>query len=277
MTKFQRFPVLLFAVLSCCACTSSFKPFKFAHLTDTQIGFFDNSEGYAHSDSLFRAAAGCVNSEGTDLVFITGDLLDNPTDSLQNALFEAGVARMDAPVWLVPGNHDYGKAWSEEVRDRYVALRGYERFSFKHKKCAFIGLDSNCIMEDAAEEEAVQKEWLRNELSKARKCRYIFVFFHCPVFRKDIGEPHDYSNFPEAKREEYISIFKEYGVSAVFTGHTHSDYDFEYEGIRFVTANPVSNALGHGYPGYNIVDVGKDGFDVRSCRTPGFDIEKCRF
>ena len=277
MSRFQRFSVLLAAVVLCCACTSSFKPFKFAHLSDTQIGFMDRSEGYVHTDSLFEAVAVCVNAEKADLVFITGDLLDNSADSLQNAIFEAGIARFEAPVWLTPGNHDYDKAWTEEIRDRYVALRGYERFSFKHNKCAFIGIDSNCIMEDAPEEEAVQKEWLTKELSKAKKCKYVFVFLHSPIFRKSIDEPHDYSNFPEAKREEYISLFKEYGVDAVFMGHTHADYDFEYEGIRFVIANPVCNSLGHGYPGYNIIDVGKDGFDVRSYRTPGFDLEKCRF
>ena len=145
------------------ACSPSFKPFKFIHMSDTQIGFID--EGYSHSDSLVRAAAAQANAENPDLFFITGDLVDNTSDPLQNAVFEAGVATLDAPVWLVPGNHDYNKTWTEDIRDSYVALRGYERFSFVHERCAFIGIDSNCVMEDAPEAEAAQKEWLIKELA----------------------------------------------------------------------------------------------------------------
>lgn len=266
MNAFKRLLFISLVALACHACTS-FKPFKFAHLTDTQIGFMDNSDGFVHSDSLFKAAASGVNAEKPDLVFITGDLVDNTADSLQNALFEVGMKRFEAPVWLVPGNHDYNKAWTPEIRDRYVTRYGYERFSFIHKKCAFIGIDSNCIMEDAPEEEAKQMEWLKSELAAARKCRHIFIFFHCPIFRKTVDEPHDYSNFPVEKRNEYISLFKEHGVTAVFTGHTHEDFDFEYEGIRFVIGNPVCNPLGHGHPGYNMIDVTKDGIEVRPTKT----------
>lgn len=257
--------IIALVALSCCSC-NSFKPFKFAHLTDTQIGFMDDSEDYTHSDSLFKAAASGVNDENPDLVFITGDLVDNTSDSLQNTLFDEGVGRIVSPVWLVPGNHDYNKAWTPDIRDRYVSRYGYERFSFIHKKCAFIGMDTNCIMEDAPEEEAKQMEWLKSELAAARRCRHIFIFIHCPVFRKSIDEPHDYSNFPVEKRDEYISLFKGSGVTAVFAGHTHSDYDFEYDGIRFVIGNPVSNPLGHGHSGYNMVDVTRDGIEVRSFR-----------
>ena len=273
----SRFLIVTAVLTILNACSPSSKPFKFIHMSDTQIGFVDQSEGYSHSDSLFRAAAAQANAEKPDLVFITGDLVDNTSDSLQNAVFEAGMACLEAPVWLVPGNHDYNKVWTQEIRDSYVALRGYDRFSFKHKKRAFIGIDSNCVMEDAPEAEAAQKEWLVSELKKARKCKQVFIFLHCPIFRNNIDEPHDYSNFPTEKRREYISLFKEYGVTAVFAGHTHAEYDFEYDGIRFVIANPVANALGHGYPGFNVVEVSDEGIVVKSLKTKGFDLEKCRF
>ena len=263
----RRFLIIVAAAIYCCACSPSSKPFKFVHLTDTQIGFMDGSEGYAHSDSLFKSAVARVNSETPDLVFITGDLVDNTSDAVQEEIFKTDMGLIEVPVWLVPGNHDYNKAWTPEIRDRYVALRGYDRFSFKHKGCAFIGFDTNCIMEDAPEAEAVQKEWLASQLKKARRCRHVFLFIHCPVFRDSVDEPHDYSNFPVAKRSEYLSLFKEYGVTAVFAGHTHADYDFEYDGIRFIIGNPVANALGHGHPGFNVIDVNKDVIDVRKYGT----------
>ena len=64
-----------------------------------------------------------------------------------------------------------------------------------------------------------------------------------------------------------MTLFKEAGVDAVLAGHTHKDYDTEYEGIRSIAANPVCNPLGHGVSGFNVVSVYKDGFEVRTVRT----------
>ena len=262
------FPFLLLTACLCCACTQAFKPFTFVQMTDTQIGFMDRSEGYAHSDSLFRAAAKSANEAKPDLVVITGDLVDNTADPDQNRIFETDLKLIEAPVWCLPGNHDYDKTWSESIRDRFVSERGQERFSFRHKGCVFIGLDTNCIMEEpGAAEETEQWNWLVGELTKARRTKYVFVFIHCPIFRQAIDERDDYSNFPPAKREKYISLFKDFGVDVVFSGHTHYDLDFEYEGIRFVTANPVGNPIGKGHPGYYLVAVGKDGVTVTDVPT----------
>ena len=79
------------------------------------------------------------------------------------------------------------------------------------------------------------------------------------------------------KRREYLSLFKEHGVTAIFAGHTHADYHFTFEGIDHVIANPVANALGHGSPGFNVITVKEDGIEVKSVQTQGFDPDKCRF
>ncbi|MBR5660526.1 MAG: metallophosphoesterase [Bacteroidales bacterium] len=244
------------------SCSKKFEVFSFVHCTDTQIGFMDHSEGFTHSDSLFNAAIVAVNALAPEVVVITGDLVDNIDDPIQNSIFEKRVAEFDPPVYLLPGNHDYKKQWTEQIRDDYVALRGYDRFSFKKKGCAFIGIDTNCIKEKAEEAEAEQLSWLEGELRKARKANYTFLFLHCPIFKKDIAEADDYENFPIEKREKYISLLKEYGVDAVLAGHTHKDIDIEYQGIRLVAANPVCEALGHGRPGFNVVKVGKEGFEI---------------
>ncbi len=244
------------------SCSGKFEPFSFVHCADTQIGFMDNSEGFTHSDSLFRAARMAINDLNPEVVVITGDLVDDIGNPLQNSLFEKGLAEFEAPVFLVPGNHDYNKQWTKQIRDEYVALRGYERFSFTKKGCAFIGIDTNCIKENAEEAEAEQFSWLEGELRKSRNAKFTFLFLHCPIFKKDISEPDDYENFPMEKRGKYISLLKEYGVDAVLAGHTHKDYDTEYQGIRLVAANPVCDGLGHGRPGFNVVKVGKDGFEI---------------
>ena len=265
--KYLRSLTVLAAALILCSCGPRFKPFTFVHMTDTQIGFSDKTEGYVHSDSLMQAAVATVNALAPEFAVVTGDLIDKSGDSLQNAIFESRMSQLEVPYYVLPGNHDYSKQWTKEIRDGYVALRGYDRFSFIKNGCAFIGIDSNCIKEHAAEAEADQLEWLKAELKKARKARYTFIFLHCPVFKTDIGEPEDYENFPPERREEYVTLFKDAGVDAVLAGHTHKDYDTEYEGIRFIAANPVCSPLGHGVSAVNAVSVGKDGFEVRIVKT----------
>ena len=209
--KTGRILLALTAALVLCSCGPRFKPFVFVHMTDTQTGFYDRSEGYVHSDSLMAMAVQAVNAIKPEFAVVTGDLVDNVDDPLQNAIFEKRMSELEVPYYLLPGNHDYKKQWTKEIRDGYVALRGNDRFSFIKNGCAFIGIDSNCIKEKAEEAENEQLEWLKGELKKARKAKYTFIFLHCPIFKKDIDEPEDYENFPMDRRREYVSLFKEAG------------------------------------------------------------------
>ena len=254
-----------------------FEPFTFVHMADTQIGFHDTTAHFVHSDSLMKAAVEAVNALNPACVIIAGDLVDKPANEEQQAIFAARKAEIQAPVWLVPGNHDYMNGYAGKDRDRYLEQFGYEHFAFRLNGCTFIGIDSNCIKTNDTEAEAAQWEWLCAELKKASRSKYIFVVLHCPIIRKSIDEKEAYFNFPMDKREKYISLFKEAGVTAVLAGHTHQEYDTEYDGIRFITAGPVGNALGHGYPGYNVVKVTRDGIQSEMTHTPGIDPQKCRF
>ena len=272
----KHFPLYLVMLLAAAAC-HRFEPFTFVHMADTQIGFCDTSAHYVHSDSLMAAAVQAVNALDPACVFIAGDLVDNALNEEQQAIFAARKAEIKAPVWLVPGNHDYGKGYGGPARDDYMKRYGYERFAITLHGCTFIGIDSNCIKEDAPEAEAAQWDWLQGVLRKTSHSRYTFVILHCPIFRRSIDEPDSYSNFPREKRQAYVDLFKEAGVTAVLAGHTHEEFDTEYEGIRFITAGPVGNALGHGYPCFDVIRVTRDGFISEMTPTPGVDPEHCRF
>lgn len=244
----KRILILLAAeVVLAASCVSS-QPFRFVQMTDPQLGFLDTTAHYRQSDSLFRAAALQANGIGADLVVITGDLVNAPSDALQDSLFRAGVARLKPPVYLLPGNHDVlGQPYT----------RGPEQFSFRHKGCSFIGLNSN----------TPDKEWIRQQLQATRGSRFIFVFLHCPVIREQADEPEDYFNFPMEQRREFLNLFREYGVSAVFAGHTHMDHYTEWSGIRLYAAGPVGFPLGRGQSGFLVIDVGKKDFTVRLNRS----------
>ena len=256
-------PYILSIVLILATACHSFEPFTFVQMSDTQIGFIDESPAFAHSDSLMKAAVDASNALNPAFVFITGDLVDNSADPVQDSIYKTRLAELQAPVYEVLGNHDR--------RDF-----GF-RFSFQDRDCAFIGIDSNCIKDGAAEAEKAQLEWLTSELDAAAKCRYTFIFLHCPVVRENLDEKEDYFNFSNAQRAQYISLFKDKGVDVVFAGHTHQDFDTTIDGIRFVAAGPVGNALGHGTPGYNIVTVSRDTLSITYTPTPGIDPAGCRY
>lgn len=251
--------------LACLAATliATSCSFTFVQMTDPQIGFELSEE---KTDTLFKTAVAEVNALDPALVVITGDLVNWAYSDKQDSIYFAGRALIQAPVYELPGNHDI-RTNEPQSRERYEKLHGDTRFSVRKNGCAFIGIDSNCIKNGEEELEAEQLEWLRRELTKALKARYTFVFLHCPIIRQTIDEPEDYFNFSIPKRREYIDLFKEYGVDAVFAGHTHIDYNTEYEGIRFYACGPVGFAFDRDRSGYNVIDVNRKGFEVRYVET----------
>ena len=251
--------------LACLAATliATSCSFTFVQMTDPQIGFELSEE---KTDTLFKTAVAEVNALDPALVVITGDLVNWAYSDKQDSIYFAGRALIQAPVYELPGNHDI-RTNEPQSRERYEKLHGDTRFSVRKNGCAFIGIDSNCIKNGEEELEAEQLEWLRRELTKALKARYTFVFLHCPIIRQTIDEPEDYFNFSIPKRREYIDLFQEYGVDAVFAGHTHIDYNTEYEGIRFYACGPVGFAFDRDRSGYNVIDVNRKGFEVRYVET----------
>ena len=248
--------------------SAPFEPFTFVQMSDPQLGFMDRSAGYVQSDSLFKAAVDAVNALSPELIIMTGDLVNAPDDAVQDSLYCLRVAELKAPVYTIPGNHDY-MGFTREKQAEYIAKRGYDHFSFKEHDCAFIGMDTNCIKDGVKDAEDEQWAWLEKELAAAQNCKYTFVFVHCPVIRESMEEREDNSNFNMEQRRRYVDLFKKYGVDVVFAGHTHQEYDATVEGIRFFTTGPVGNAIGHGKPGYSVVKVDENGVDITYVPTPG--------
>ncbi len=256
-----RFPILLCLCLLAVSACNGGKEFTFIHMSDPQIGFRDNSVGFFQTNKLMQQAVEKSNALKPEAVIITGDLVDDSDDFLQNAIFKKNLELIQAPAWLLPGNHDI-KGYTPENRDAYVEQRGYDRFAFQLNDCAFIGIDTNPIKEDVTEAEEEQFTWLTAQLVASAGARYTFVFLHCPIIRESLKEPEDYFNFSMDRRRRYIDLFKKYGVDAVFAGHTHCQYSANVEGIRFCTAGAVGNCLGEGFPGFHVVKIGRRGFEV---------------
>lgn len=239
----------------------------FVQITDTQVGMMDSNGSLAYSDSLMRVAVNAINRIRPACVINTGDLVNDFSSEAQKEVYSRNMARINPsiPVWTVPGNHDI-RGYTVEKHDRYVEFVGYDRFSETIDGCAFIGFDSNCIKDGATAAEEEQFAWLKRELEKARGCRHIFVFCHCPIAMLGLDEPDGHNSFPKEKRARYVNLFKENGVEAVFSGHSHVGAFFEEDGIKHINSIPVNAAFVTGFSGINVVTVRADGIDFKWIR-----------
>jgi len=254
---------LIISVFVFCSCSACSDELTFVHMSDPQIGFLDDSENFRDSDSLLRKAVASINELKPSFVIVTGDMLNNWNNCQQKEIFRADMSLIDPsiPVYYTPGNHDIPE-FNDEIVSNYNDLIGYLRFSFVKGECAFIGFDSCCIKYGSPEDEEEQFNWLKSELEKAYGKRHIFVFFHCPIALNQIDEEESYNSFSLPLRTKYLDLFKEYGVEAMFTGHTHTGMESELDGIRSYNAGPVSKAFNNLESGFNIVKVTADSVSV---------------
>lgn len=239
---------------------------KFVQISDPQFGFMEK-EDFSRAKELMEAAVREINIINPDFVVITGDMVNSPSDDMQFEAYKETLAGIDRkiPIYHIPGNHDIGKCTTDNIRS-YISRFGYDRFAFRRNGCAFIGLNSSVIKEDTQKEE-IQYSWLKRQLKRMRKSDMIFIFTHIPIILSSMDEPDGYSNFPVAMRKKYISLFAEYGVTAVISGHLHNCTECTAEGIDLIVSGPCGLPLGNGKSGFTIVTTDTNGYDYRFIAT----------
>ena len=160
------------------------------------------------------------------------------------------------------GNHDVGNEPTRESLEWYRATFGRDWYSFQHGDVYGIVLNSVIIRDPdrVTEEMKRQRTWLENELERARSQRvaHLFIFQHHPLFLGAPDEGDDYFNIPRRRREVYLDLFREYGVSAVFAGHYHRNGEGRDGTLEMITTGPVGRPLGDDPSGFRVVRVLED-------------------
>ena len=235
-------------------------PYFFIQVSDPQFGFFQNNKGYEVETNLYEKAIEEINRLKPDFVVITGDFVNNQKDRSQIAEFKRINAMIDSkiPVYYTPGNHDIGQSPTQQDVDSYISDYGYDKFSFKHKKSIFIGLNSSIIKSNIPILERLQFDWLKKELLKGRKATHKILFCHYPFFINESNEPDEYFNIDIETRNRYLALFKENNVEAVFAGHLHNNGYSKYGNMQMVTTNAVGKPLAKFPSGFRIVKVYPD-------------------
>jgi len=195
------------------------------------------------------------NDPKARFVVNTGDLVETPLDSRFKTFFSVidDFAR-DHPYLAVIGNHEKNspRYYNYLSLPKGGGKDNEEWWSMDYGTVHLIGLDSNVTSRsNGVILMREQIAWLKGDLqaAKERGARFIFVFFHHPLFSSD----EEYKPGDLALRQLWHPIFLEYGVTAVFSGHCHNYERLIEEGINYIVTG------GGGAPVYGLSPERVDG------------------
>lgn len=234
--------------------------FFFIQMSDPQFGFIDANKSIKEETILYEKAIANINRLKPDFVVITGDFVHDHTDSTQWSEFNriTGMIKKSIPVYLTPGNHEYNQNPTEEDFAHYKKIYGDDKFSFKHKRNLFIGLNTSLIKTNSSRLEKEQFEWLESELEDSKNIRNIVVFTHYPFFINDPNEKENKSNIDKENRIKYLDLFNKFNVRAVFAGHLHRNSYADYKGMDMISTSAVGKQLSTDISGLRIIKVLND-------------------
>ena len=226
--------------------------------------FADTHAGFKLTDAFIKEA----NKQKPDLLVDGGDIVEEGTEPEYKKAY-ADRAKLESPLAMVTGNHDVLRRGPFSAPPPQLP----EFQSFDRKGVHFILLDNNT-------ETLSEDQFLRLKLDlEANKAKATIVAMHVPPFvdqefgvvrfRKLI--PFNSAN-PAMKDKDQVERFKglmkEYGVSAVLSGHTHAGSACERDGTKYITVG----AVGGKTPGPGIqheyLDLTVRGRDVQFKRVP---------
>jgi len=274
-TRLRRWLVVRVGIVLCglLVCWSgggrAAEPFFFIQLTDPQFGMFTDNRDFTQETVNFEFAVATVNRLRPAFVVITGDLVNLPGDEAQIAEYLRIVGKIDPgiPVFNVAGNHDIENVPTSDTIAAYRKHFGADYYAFRHD--GFVGIVLNSITihspQQTTNELSTQECWLRGELERARneEAQQIVVFQHHPWFLKSADEPDEYFNIPGERRAVYLSLFREFGVKHLFSGHYHRNAIARDGEIEAVTTGPVGKPMGKDASGLRIVIVRGDQLEHR--------------
>lgn len=192
------------------------KPVRFAIIGDRTGG---------HQDSIHEKVVAEVAKARPEFVVTVGDHIEGYTGDTtvlnqEWQEYNAIVAPLKMPFYYVPGNHDITYDNALGAYERYA---GKPYYSFDYKGLHFIVLDVS-RWESSDKLLAEQLDWLAADLAETGKAKFTFVFFHKPFWTATVAE---------GKPDTLHSLFKTYGVDAVFNGHFHQYFSATIDGIKY--------------------------------------------
>jgi len=258
---------------------------KIAHISDTHL-----SDRHGFFVENFLRVVEAVNQWAPDLVIHTGDLSINGADRLRDLTYSMELMRrFEAPVRVLPGNHDVGEEPGFMQLDqpttadrlaRYARAVGPDRWAFDAGEWRLIGINAQ-VIGTGLPREAEQSAWLSEELRRAAD-RPTGIFTHKPLFfPRQVADNRPQSIFlPAGPRARLFSLFARKGVRFVASGHLHKYLDIQAGPVRWLwapaTAYKSGLNVGVGQPalGFLKLELRPDDLNAELCVPEGMVARK---
>jgi len=181
-----------------------------------------------HRPGIYPRVIEQINLLNPDIVVTVGDQIEGYGEDYDRSEAEwdsilALLDAVEAPLYLVAGNHDI---WDDASEAMYIEKTGFQPYySFDHENTHFVILDVSRI-ESSDEFPEEQKAWLVEDLEQHQDAENIFAFYHKPLWEQTL---------PRGESDPMHEIFVAHGVDAVFNGHYHTYFAGDYDGIEYTT------------------------------------------
>jgi predicted MPP superfamily phosphohydrolase len=201
-----------------------FEGFKITQVSDIHSGSFDNPEPVKHAVQL-------VNQQGSDVIFFTGDLVNNVSDEMDPWIDVFKEMKAPMGVYSILGNHDYGDYARWYNMDQKKA--NFEKLITIHKELGFHLLrnENLKLQKNGATIDLIGVEnWGKGGFSKYGDLDKALVGTSPDSFK--ILLSHDPSHW-----EEKVMYNPNDHIHLTFSGHTHGmQFGIEVPGIKFSPA-----------------------------------------
>ncbi|GAF82654.1 unnamed protein product, partial [marine sediment metagenome] len=174
--------------------------------------------------------------------------------------FNAVKTRFEVPCHCVCGNHDIGNTPTAASLARYRKEVGKDYYSLEHKGYTLVAANTQLWKEVVPGESEKHDRWFQEALATAhRKKQPTLVCGHYPLFIGEASEEEGYYNIEPKKRSVILGLFQETGVVAYLSGHAHTNFEHEFQGIRLVTSATTSRNFDGAPMGFRVWKVSADG------------------
>lgn len=191
-------------------------PFDFVQVTDTH-------HGHPLHLTRTRQAVDAINALPMPIACVlhTGDLASDNLDAEAAAAISNEFARLRAPLFFVPGNHDILPRKLDETLEAYRSHFGPLATRHEVHGVTFLALYTEPLRTGIVVPDYDPLAWLANELA-ASPDQPTIVVHHAPD-GPDFYNNQKHEGWPTDSRERWLTTLARGRVEAIIAGHFHRD------------------------------------------------------